>query len=126
MIFMSDVNRMNFIKTLIGATTVPWRWAMVKVVEKALASLGIAESNPGGFAGAWTGSGRPQTVVSPIHGEALATVANVTPQEFDAILAKCHGAWASWKLVPAPKRGEVVKALGDALDRKSVVEGPSV
>jgi aldehyde dehydrogenase (NAD+) len=90
---------------------------MVKVVEKALASLGIAESNPGGFAGAWTSSGRPQTVVSPIHGEALATVANVTPQEFDAILAKCHGAWASWKLVPAPKRGEVVKALGDALRR---------
>src|ERR1035438_6118099 len=94
-----------------------WRWVMVKVVEKALESLGISESNPGGFSGAWIGSGKVQQVKSPIHGEALATVANVTPQEFDAILAKCHAAFASWKLVPAPKRGEVVKALGDALRR---------
>src|SRR5450631_2328949 len=117
MVFMSNVNRMKFIKIGIGATTVMWRWAMVKVVEKALESLGISESNPGGFSGAWKGSGKAQVVKSPIHGEALATVANVTPQEFDTILAKCHEAWASWKLVPAPKRGEVVKAIGDELRR---------
>ena len=86
---------------------------MVQVLK----SLGIFESNPGGFAGAWIGTGKTQQVVSPIHGEALASVVNVTPQEFDAILAKCHQAFASWKLVPAPKRGEVVKAIGDELRR---------
>jgi len=57
-------------------------------------------------------------VVSPINGETLATVTNVTPAEFDAILAKSHAAFASWKLVPAPKRGEVVKAIGDELRRQ--------
>ncbi len=90
---------------------------MEKVMEKALEALGLSDTNSGGFAGAWTGSGKLQTVVSPIHGEALASVTNVTPQEFDAILAKCHQAFASWKLVPAPKRGEVVKAIGDELRR---------
>ena len=84
-------------------------------MQKVLNSLGISDVNPGGFAGEWIGSGKAQKVVSPINGETLATVTNVTAQEFDAILAKSHAAFASWKLVPAPKRGEVVKALGDEL-----------
>ena len=86
-------------------------------MQETLVKLGIEEVNPGGFSGAWTGSGKAQKVVSPVNGDALATVANVTPQEFEAILAKSHAAFASWKLVPAPKRGEVVKALGDELRR---------
>jgi len=86
-------------------------------MQKILKSLGISDVNPGGFAGEWVASGKAQTVVSPINGETLATVANVTPAEFDAILAKSHAAFAGWKLVPAPKRGEVVKAIGDELRR---------
>jgi len=84
-------------------------------MQNVLKSLGISEVNPGGFAGEWVGSGKSQTVVSPINGEVLAKVTNVTPQEFDSILAKSHAAFATWRLVPAPKRGEVVKALGDEL-----------
>jgi len=86
-------------------------------MQKILNSLGISDMNPGGFAGEWVGGGKTQTVVSPINGETLATVANVTPAEFDAILAKSHAAFQDWKLVPAPKRGEVVKAIGDELRR---------
>ena len=87
-------------------------------MKEVLNALGIEEGNPGGFAGEWLGSGKAQQVVSPVDGETLATVANVTPEEFEAILAKCHAAFASWRLVPAPKRGEVVKAIGDELRRK--------
>ena len=86
-------------------------------MREILRSLGIEDVNPGGFGGSWTGSGKAQTVVSPIHGEPLATVTNVTPAEFDGILARSHEAFQAWKLVPAPKRGEVVKAIGDELRR---------
>src|SRR5664279_3818512 len=110
---MSCVNRMNFLMDRNGATTESKRCVMKEV----LASLGLSPSNPGGFSGAWSGSGKAQRVVSPIDGEALATVTNVTPQEFETVLAKCHQAFASWKLVPAPKRGEVVKEIGDELRR---------
>ena len=71
----------------------------------------------GGFAGEWFGSGRSQRVISPVDGEFLGTVLNITPEEFETILARCHKAWLGWRLVPAPKRGEVVKALGDELRR---------
>ena len=86
-------------------------------MQQVLKALGIADVNPGGFSGSWIGSGKAQAVVSPIHGEKLATVTNVTPAEFDTILGKCHQAFEAWKLVPAPKRGEVVRALGDELRR---------
>ena len=86
-------------------------------MEKVLNALGISDVNAGGFSGSWIGSGKSQAVVSPIHGERLASVTNVTPQEFEAVLAKRHQAFASWKLVPAPKRGEVVKEIGDELRR---------
>lgn len=79
--------------------------------------VGLLEKNPGGFAGEWLGSGKEQTVISPVDGEPLGTVVNVTPQEFESVLARCHAAWMEWRLVPAPKRGEVVRAIGDALRR---------
>ena len=48
-------------------------------MKEVLNSLGLSPSNLGGFSGAWIGSGKAQPVVSPIHGETLATVTNVTP-----------------------------------------------
>src|SRR5512135_2347962 len=110
---MREVNRMNSIREGKGGTTDPGGEAMNEVLR----SLGMSDVNPGGFAGTWVGSGKAQAVVSPIHGEKLATVSNVTPAEFEDVVAKCHKAWESWKLVPAPKRGEVVRALGDELRR---------
>ncbi len=84
-------------------------------MQETLKALSISDVNPGGFAGDWLGGGKLQAVVSPVNGEKLASVANVTPAEFDTVLAKCHAAAEAWKQVPAPKRGEVVRALGDEL-----------
>ena len=86
-------------------------------MQETLKALGLTDMNAGGFSGRWVGSGKAQTVTSPIDGTRLASVANVTPAEFEAVLADCHRAFQSWRQVPAPKRGEVVRALGDELRR---------
>jgi aldehyde dehydrogenase (NAD+) len=86
-------------------------------MEQILGRLGMGERNPGGFGGEWLGSGRDQAVVSPVTGEVLAAVAGVDRADFERILARCRAAFDVWRLVPAPKRGEVVKALGDELRR---------
>jgi len=80
-------------------------------------ALGLQDRNPGGFCGEWLGSGREQRVLSPVDGAPLGTVTNVTPTEFETILSRCHGAWLGWRRVPAPQRGQVVKALGNELRR---------
>jgi len=80
-------------------------------ISETLAALGIDECNQGGFCGEWLGSGRTQPIISPATGDVLASVTNVTRDDLETILSRCHGAFKEWRLVPAPKRGELVKAL---------------
>ncbi len=90
------------------ATTAP-------LVSDFLATLGIGEVNPGGFGGEWVGSGPDLEVITPIDGSTIATVRQVTETEYDAIVARAHQAFLHWRTVPAPKRGEIVRQLGNKL-----------
>lgn len=80
--------------------------------------LGIDDLNLGGFAGDWMGSGAVLDVYSPVDGSKIASVRQVTEEEFDQIVEKAHAAFLKWRTVPAPKRGEVVRQLGNALREK--------
>ena len=77
-----------------------------------LEKLGLSAENAGGFNGTWLGSGDVQAVHSPIDGELIARVNTVTALELERIMAACHDAFQEWRYVPAPKRGEIVKAIG--------------
>jgi aldehyde dehydrogenase (NAD+) len=83
--------------------------------EQILASLGIQDLNPGGFAGDWVGSGPELDVFSPIDGSRIAGVRQVTEDEYDGIVDRAHAAFLEWRKVPAPRRGEVVRQLGNRL-----------
>ncbi len=84
----------------------------MKTMAEVLEKLGLGSRNQGGFAGEWIGKGEEKTVISPINGQEIATVASVNRQELEATLSRCHAAFPIWRAVPAPKRGEVVKDLG--------------
>jgi len=83
--------------------------------QEILRALGIEDSNPGGFGGTWVGSGPELEVRSPIDGTLLAAVTQVTEEEYDGIVARAHGAFLHWRTVPAPKRGDLVRQLGNRL-----------
>jgi aldehyde dehydrogenase (NAD+) len=80
-----------------------------------LRTLGIDEINSGGFGGEWIGSGPELDVITPIDGSKIATVRQVTEREYDAIVDRAHEAFLDWRRVPAPKRGEVIRQLGNRL-----------
>lgn len=94
--------------------------------DQILRSLGIEDDNPGGFAGDWVGSGPTIDVHTPIDGSRLASVREVTEDEYDAIVDKAHQAFLQWRTVPAPKRGEVVRQLGNKLREKKTELGALV
>ena len=77
-----------------------------------LKTLGIAETNAGGFAGEWIGSGDELEVITPIDGSVIATVTQVTEDEYELIAGRAHEAFLAWRRVPAPRRGEIVRQLG--------------
>ncbi|EME71784.1 aldehyde dehydrogenase [Paramagnetospirillum caucaseum] len=57
----------------------------------------------------------PLEVRSPIHGQVIASVP-VTTDPARAVQAAAE-AFAAWRVVPAPKRGELVRLLGEELRR---------
>ncbi len=80
-----------------------------------LQTLGIQDINYGGFAGEWIGSGPELDVVTPVDGSRIATVQQVTEEEYDGIADRAHQAFLKWRTVPAPKRGELIRQLGNRL-----------
>ena len=82
-----------------------------------LRNLGIDPVN----AGASTGNGWLEThgdetaSFSPIDGSLIAKVKNATLDDYEHLMAKAQEAYLKWRIVPAPKRGEVVRQIGEAL-----------
>src|SRR2546430_2315284 len=80
-----------------------------------LSKLGLEGDNPGAFCGEWMGSGKLLKTVSPINGEVLATVRMATPDQYERTVQRAQDAFLKWRTVPAPKRGELIRQLGNAL-----------
>jgi aldehyde dehydrogenase (NAD+) len=55
------------------------------------------------------------TASSPITGDIIARVRRTTPQEAGTIIEKAVRAFDAWRIVPAPRRGELVRLLGEEL-----------
>ena len=71
-----------------------------------LARLGVPDS-------AFAAGGRPAR--SPITGEVIAHVRETTPDEAKAAIGRADAAFKAWRKVPAPRRGEFVRLLGEEL-----------
>jgi len=79
------------------------------------AELGLGEENRGAFCGEWIGSGGALDVLTPINGQRIARVAQCSEAEYEQVSERAQQAFLSWRTVPAPKRGEVVRQIGNAL-----------
>lgn len=54
-------------------------------------------------------------VRSPLTGEVVAHVPQHTPAQASAAIGRAHAAFATWRTVPAPRRGELIRLLGEEL-----------
>ncbi|MHB8529119.1 MAG: L-piperidine-6-carboxylate dehydrogenase, partial [Caulobacteraceae bacterium] len=59
--------------------------------------------------------GGNRAVRSPITGEVIAEVHDTTQAEAASTIEKAHEAFLAWRKVPAPRRGELVRLLGEEL-----------
>nr|NIP87346.1 aldehyde dehydrogenase family protein [Planctomycetales bacterium] len=65
---------------------------------------------------AWqAGSGAELQIRSPIDGAALTSFTAAGPEQLDPVVAAAHQAFLRWRTVPAPRRGEYVRRIGEAL-----------
>ena len=54
-------------------------------------------------------------VRSPLTGEVVAHVPQHTPAQASDAIGRAHAAFATWRTVPAPRRGELIRLLGEEL-----------
>ena len=86
-------------------------------VKEILNTLGIREVNLGVSTGVewYKTPGAITSSVSPIDGKEIAKVQNATLEDYEMVIRKAQEAFKSWRTVPAPVRGEVVRQIGEAL-----------
>ncbi len=81
-----------------------------------LEALGVAPLSRGASAGAWLETQGPElTSQNPSTGEPLGRVMQATTSDYEAAVGVAAEAFTTWRLVPAPRRGEIVRQLGEEL-----------
>jgi aldehyde dehydrogenase (NAD+) len=86
-------------------------------MEATLRRLGLADINSGAIAGSvgLECQGELLESVSPIDGRVLARVRQASAAGYDRVAAKAAEAFLEWQMIPAPKRGEIVRQIGNAM-----------
>ncbi len=83
-----------------------------------LKNLGIKEKNFGSSTGLkWneTTSEGELKIYSPATGEYIASVYQASDADYENVIKTAEEAFKYWRKVPAPKRGEIVRQIGDKL-----------
>jgi aldehyde dehydrogenase (NAD+) len=81
-----------------------------------LESLGIRPENPGACTGNWIETGGAQLVsVNPTRNEPIASVRQATAEDYETVARAADESFRTWRMMPAPQRGEIVRQLGDEL-----------
>jgi aldehyde dehydrogenase (NAD+) len=90
-------------------------------INALLGRLGLKASNPGAWSGShgWSTSreGTLINVRNPADGFLIAQMRPANAEDYEAVMASASEAAAAWRHVPAPKRGEAVRLLGEGLRR---------
>jgi aldehyde dehydrogenase (NAD+) len=98
-------------------------------MREVLESLGLEDLNAGTWSAAgWhpaNGRGRLESV-NPATGGTLASVVTASDQDYEQVISSAVLAAGAWRALPAPRRGEAVRLVGDALRRHKAALGSLV
>lgn len=93
-------------------------------IKGLLEELGIQKNQKGCTDGKiWTGSGPEIISYSPINDKEIGRVQGASPQDYENIIESAEEAFKTFRKWPAPKRGEIVRQLGNKLREKKQALG---
>ncbi|WP_417600651.1 aldehyde dehydrogenase family protein [Owenweeksia hongkongensis] len=96
-------------------------------IEDILNELGVKAENSGTSTGQKNfGSGEVIESKSPVDGKLIAKVTTTTKEEYDEVIKTSQEAFKTWRMMPAPQRGEIVRQFGDKLREKKDALGKLV
>ncbi|TND10402.1 MAG: Aldehyde Dehydrogenase [Bacteroidetes bacterium] len=88
-------------------------------IAEALEQLGVKEINNGASTGVkWIDcKGGMLDSYSPVDGSLIGKVKLSTPEDYETVIRTAEEAFRTWRMMPAPKRGEIVRQMGEEIRR---------
>jgi aldehyde dehydrogenase (NAD+) len=82
-----------------------------------LTRLGLNPVNSGACGRAWLSAPTGGELISrnPASGEEIARVRMASEDDYEAVMLDTAATFDRWRMLPAPKRGEIVREIGDEL-----------
>ena len=85
-------------------------------IQEALQQLGVSDHNKGTSTGIeWFSSGDTISSYSPVDGELIGKVETTSKEDYEKVIQKAQEAFKTWRVMPAPQRGEIVRQFGEEL-----------
>jgi aldehyde dehydrogenase (NAD+) len=85
-------------------------------IEDALKKLGIKELNPGTSTGnQWFSSENTIESYSPVDGNLIGKVTTTSKEDYEKVMETATAAFKTFRAIPAPQRGEIVRQFGNKL-----------
>jgi aldehyde dehydrogenase (NAD+) len=83
-----------------------------------LAELGVEGTSLGACWGEWVETGGTELIsTAPFDDSEIGRVRQATRDDYETLMAKATEAFETWRMWPAPRRGEVVRRLAEELRR---------
>jgi len=96
-------------------------------MDKALKELGVKDINEGTSTGSvWYGNGENIKSHSPVDGQLIGRVKATTKEDYEKVMEAATNAFKTWRTMPAPQRGEIVRQFGEKLREKKEALGKLV
>ena len=90
-----------------------------------LSSLKLTSCNRGASTGAdwWSSTKNAGEIISynPATAESIASVYACSFEDYDYLIENAQNTFLAWRVIPAPKRGELVRLIGEALRQKKEI-----
>ncbi len=80
-----------------------------------LKKLGIESRNSGASTGSWWDTnftGNSLNIVSPVDGKTIESISQASAAAYEQVVTSAESAFGRWRLIPSPKRGEIVRQIG--------------
>jgi len=96
-------------------------------MKEALAQLGIKSINEGTSTGInHFSTGEILESYSPVDGQLIASVKTTSDADYEKVMQAATEAFKTFRLMPAPQRGEIVRQFGDKLRKNKEALGKLV
>ena len=87
-------------------------------INQALKELGVRDINNGTSTGMdWFSSGEEIDSYSPVDGSLIGKVKSTTKEDYERVIETASKAFNTWRAMPSPQRGEIVRKFNEELRR---------